>query len=375
MTLSILYKIYPQNPDVLSIYYLAIIGSSIVGPIISNKIEKVHFLYFWMILGTAVSPLILLVEKAPIVYVMTIFTFLGISFGLGMPASLTYFANFTSIENRGRMAGVIFLFTALIMPITRLMFESPSLLTSSIINTIWRGIGVVLFFSLKPGQTMVSQSRKPVSYESIFQNRTFILYFIPWFMFGFVDQFGASILSPAFVSQFGYSPPKVGPLVGSLFAFVGGIFADLFGRKRVIISSFIALGIAYAVIGIAPTFLISWYFHFVIDGMAWGVFFISFVLILWGDLSLQGAREKYYAVGNIPFFLSGVIWFLLAPYASIPASSAFSLASFFLFLAVLPLMYAPETLPEKKIRLRQLRSYVETAKKLREKYLKKSAAN
>jgi len=47
------------------------------------------------------------------------------------------------------------------------------------------------------------------------------------------------------------------------------------------------------------------------------------------------------------------------------------LASVFLFLAVLPLLYAPETLPEKKIRLRQLRKYMAAAKKVKEKYTKK----
>jgi F0F1-type ATP synthase membrane subunit b/b' len=51
-----------------------------------------------------------------------------------------------------------------------------------------------------------------------------------------------------------------------------------------------------------------------------------------------------------------------------PLSTAFSLASFFLFLAVVPLMYAPETLSEKKIRDKELRDYLEKAKKTKEKY-------
>jgi hypothetical protein len=36
-------------------------------------------------------------------------------------------------------------------------------------------------------------------------------------------------------------------------------------------------------------------------------------------------------------------------------------------LAVLPLMYAPETLPEKRIRERELKQYIEKAKRIREK--------
>ena len=357
MTLNILYNIYPQNPNVLVVYYLAITGSSIAGPILFSKVNRLHFLYLWIILGTMVSSLFFLGENAPITYV----ALLGVSFGLGMPAALTYFASFTSIENRGHVAGVIFFSTTLIMPIALLMFENQNLLTSSIINTLWRGLGFVLFFLLKPGQKIAPQSRKLVSYKKILQNRTFTLYLIPWLMFSFIDQFGASFLRTTFVSQFGYSTPKIGLLIGSLFAFVGGILADFLGRKRVIISSFVALGIAYAVIGIAPTFLISWYFHLIIDGMAWGILFTIFILILWGDLPVHEATEKYYAVGNLPFFLSGVIWLLLAPYTSIPTLSAFSLASFFLFLAVLPLMYAPETVPERKIKLRQLQSYAERA--------------
>jgi hypothetical protein len=60
----------------------------------------------------------------------------------------------------------------------------------------------------------------------------------------------------------------------------------------------------------------------------------------------------------------------MAPYAEvIPLSTAFSLASFFLFLAVVPLMYAPETLPEKTLRERELKSYIEKAKKIKEKYV------
>jgi hypothetical protein len=45
-----------------------------------------------------------------------------------------------------------------------------------------------------------------------------------------------------------------------------------------------------------------------------------------------------------------------------------SIASFFLFLAVIPLFYAPETLPEKEIKERELKGYIEKAKKIKEKH-------
>jgi hypothetical protein len=70
-------------------------------------------------------------------------------------------------------------------------------------------------------------------------------------------------------------------------------------------------------------------------------------------------------LGGLPYLLSGFLSILIEPYASaIPTTAAFSLASFFLFVAVLSLMYAPETLPEKAIKDRELKSYLEKAQKL-----------
>jgi len=63
---------------------------------------------------------------------------------------------------------------------------------------------------------------------------------------------------------------------------------------------------------------------------------------------------------------------LVKPYiGSVLPEASFSFASLFLFIAVLPLIYAPETLPEKKIQERQIRKYVEEARKVAEKKSKK----
>ena len=81
------------------------------------------------------------------------------------------------------------------------------------------------------------------------------------------------------------------------------------------------------------------------------------------------SKEKFYLIGVLPFVVSSYIQILFTPYAKlIDISAAFSLASLFLFLAVFPILLAPETLPEKKIELKRLRKYVEKAKKIREKH-------
>jgi len=165
-------------------------------------------------------------------------------------------------------------------------------------------------------------------------------------------------------------PLMIQPLVGSISALIGGLLADRIGRKRIVIYGFVSLGLAFAIIGIAPQISLACAFFVLINAISAGLLWVMFIPTIWGDLSPKGYSEKYYAIGNMPFFVTwGVLQLISTQYLMlIPAYTVFSFASFFLFLAVLPLMYAPETLPEKKIRERELKQYVEKAKKIKEKY-------
>jgi hypothetical protein len=302
---------------------------------------------------------------------------LGASFGLGMPSCLAYFVECTIVENRGRVGGITFLIANLSALVLVIPFNIFNLTVNSIILAMWRGTGLIIFF-LKPKDFSASKTKKDVSFTSILRDKSFLFYFIAWFMFCLVDRFEKTLIDqflsssmPSLLSVMGI----VEPIIGSLFILIAGLLCDRTGRKKIVLYGFVALGLGYAIIGLAPSLVISWYFYFLVDGVAWGIFSVIFFLILWGDLSQPGTREKYYTVGSIPFFLSSIIPPLLAPsfIELISPYTAFSLASFFLFVAVLPLMYAPETLPEKKIELRQLRKYAEAAKKVKEKYVGKEA--
>jgi MFS family permease len=165
----------------------------------------------------------------------------------------------------------------------------------------------------------------------------------------------------------------VEPLVATLAILIAGLLCDRIGRKKILMSGFVALGVAYAIIGIFPESVELWYLYFIIDGVAWGIFSLIFVLILWGDLAQSSRSEKYYTLGSIPYFLSAIIPLLLPQsfVEDVTLVAAFSLAAFFLFVAVMPLMFAPETLPEKKMELRRLKKFADEAKKAKEKYDRK----
>jgi len=357
-------------------YYLVIVVSSIFGAIIDGRLKRFYFLLFWVILGV-VSPLLItfaIITNILTVHALTICIFLGLSFGLGMPSCLSYFSEQTSIEHRGRLSGVIFVTANLSAPLLGISVANFGLMVSSLVASAWRGIGLI--FLLFPKQRLKKPTHseaviKNVSFSSVIHDKSFLLYFIAWLMFCSVDRLETPVFSHL-MGDFYYL--AFGPIIGSISALVGGLLADIVGRKGVVLYSFVTLGVAYAIIGVAPhtPLDLSWYLHLTMGSVATGMLWVTFILIIWGDLAKGACAVKYYALGEIPFFLSAIIELVSSSYVGqIPVSSAFSFASFFIFLAVLPLLYAPETLPERKIELRRLRRYVEEAKKVKEKYVGK----
>lgn len=357
---------YAQNIIIWLIFYTSILGSLIFGSFLLNVMSRLKFLYLWVLLGVVSSSIAMFSCFTGMHVLLTILS--GVSFGLGIPSCFAYLADYTSIENRGRVSGIIFLVTNLSAPPLVILSRMFDLVTISIILTIWRASSLIIFF-LKPPEMIVPETKRDIFFTSSLKDKSFILYLTAWLMFNFIDGFEKPILDYIF-KDFFYV--MVAPIVGSFFALIGGILCDRVGRKRVVIYGFVSIGIAYAIIGIAPATLFSWYFFVTIESISWGIFFVTFILVLWGDLSRSGTREEYYAIGGAPFFLSDIVRLLSASLVTlIPMTSAFSLASFFLFLAVLPLLYAPETLPEKKIELRKLRKYVEKAKGVQQEYAEK----
>jgi MFS family permease len=370
----------PINIEVKSsldiVFSIAAAGAGLSGALLSEKIKRLHFLYFWMILGIISSFLLIFINSITIAHLSLILIMVGISFGLGMPSSLAHLADNSSIDNRARISSLIVLPSNLsILPLT-ILFMTPNLVVNAITLTIWRGLGLALFALFRPKEIDYSNKKKHVSFASVFRDRPLVLYLIPWVMFCLIDAFENALLSNTLSSDLQTLMLTIEPLIAVLFMFISGLLADRIGRKRIAICGFISIGIGYAIVSLAPAIKEAWYFYFVVDGVAWGIFFTIFLLTLWGDLSQFGAREKYYAVASIPFIIRSAIPILfISVISSISDTAAFSLASFFLFIAVLPLMYAPETLPQKKIEQRLLKGYIERAKKISENYLNKNGTN
>ena len=355
---------YYANFQVWAVHFIVLIISALAGAFLTGKLRsRDRFMSIWMLLGIASPFALFIVNTAVVSNATAIGLILGLSFGIGMPNCMGYFTSHNRIETRGRLGGMIMLLTGLSV-IALEMTVSWGLIMQVVMLAIWRGFGLLFFVLLKPKGEKFMEEKTP-SYRAILRERSFMLYFVPWVMFSLVNYFTTPVLDSVFEPKMIETLLLIENGLVGVFAIVGGFLVDTIGRKRVAIAGFVMLGLGYAALGTYPESLVVWYFHTAADGIAWGMLLVIFVTTVWGDLSHDARSDKYYAAGVFPFFISSFLPLVVANQiiTIVPVYAIFSFTAFFLFLAVLPLVYAPETLPEKTLKDRELKKYIEKAQK------------
>jgi len=364
---TILNGLETEKLGLFTTYYVGIAVSAILGSKFFPR-ARVKFLNLWLFMGAIATFLLTTVSIDGMLANALLAFFLGASIGIGLPSCLSYFADSTSVENRGFVGGIIWSAVGFVALIFAFLISILGLWEAIVALTIWRLFGGVGFLVLNRNHEKIAVQKSP-SYLELIRKKEILLYLFPWIMFSIINFAEAPILEGVFGAEFFVFVQLVELAFIGIFAIVGGVIADVIGRKRVVIAGFIMLGIEYAVLSVFSNSPATLYLFLTLDGITWGLFASVFFMAIWGDLGGNYEKEKYYLLGGLPYLLAGFLPILIKLYASgIDATAAFSFASFFLFLAVLPLMYAPETLPEKKIKERELKNYIEKAKKAKEKY-------
>jgi len=105
--------------------------------------------------------------------------------------------------------------------------------------------------------------------------------------------------------------------------------------------------------------------YYITYGVAWGFLFTLYLAVP-GDLSYSGSKEKFYALGTmmpliVYMSLSAAPQFLNI---SVSANILSPILSIILFLSVIPVFRATETLPENMIRERKLKEHIQKMQKL-----------
>ena len=285
---------------------------------------------------------------------------LGFSLGIGLPTSMAFIADYSYIDERAQISGLT-IFATFILAISAMIITEifavglPTLILLFAIVRSTSFLGLV-FNKFDVEDKVEEKLHKPSS-------KDFLFYIIPWMMFVLVGTLAWSLIPLQFESAV-----SIGRILRfvciAVFGIVTGFIADRLGRKPAIIIGLIIFGISFTILGFslsAPTIVI----YLTASGVAWGSFFAMY-LVIPGDLSVTGSRERFYAFLTIlPLILLGGIPYLPGLAEFTRYSSAFAhILSLILFLSIVPVLLVKETLPEPKMRERRLKEHVEKIGKL-----------
>ena len=291
-------------------------------------------------------------------FALIVSVFLGVSFGLGLPTSMAWVANSVAIDKRGRVAGITILITFIMAFITLGLYRviGGGIITLVVLAAVIRSVSCLGF--IKTENPIDTKKAKTDFSKS--QLREFSFYIIPWLIFtissGLAWNLVPDLPEYTFYINLGY---VVRFILIAFFGFVWGIVADRKGRKGPVVIGLVLLGISYFLLGFveSPYSVLA---YLSLAGVAWGSFFTMY-LIIPGDLSIPVEREKFYAIGTILpiviLFSLGMIPENLSVFFS---ENAFSqILSLLLFLSIIPIIRAKETLPKQEMRRRELEDYTD----------------
>lgn len=356
-----------QNIVTISFSYFGglILSSIIGGTLLAKILRKKSVFLMWTLTGVFSCLLFyLFYSQANLAVVSILSLILSCSIGLGIPTCLSLFASSSKIEKRGRLGAVVFFIIQILAAMVSLPLDGQAVPFQFLFLALWRLIGVGGFLFYKPVE--IDPEERKTTLSSIIRERRFILLFLPWFMFTLINyietpilEIGMNSIRPDLYNTYFL----VNNIISSIAAILAGFLCDLKGRKITGIVGFIFLGLGYAFLSIfSGSGIIAYILFMVLDGIAWGILYVNFIFVIWGDLSEGSSRERYYVLGGLPFLLSGLFQVLVQPFAQyINVGLSFSLATFFLFIAVLPLVFAPESLSDKIMKARELNDYIQKA--------------
>jgi MFS family permease len=369
---------YDAAQLIIGLNLLAFVLSAFFAIFLVNRFtNRKKWLQYWILVGLLISALFALTSLLDFTTLLLLGLTVGTYFGFGMPMVAGFFAVCTEPKNRAKFGGAVILLLVISFPLLTIIGASSTYLAPMVL-AIWLAIGLILL--IYRGTESKIEPKNKISYRSVFGNRSFLLYLIPWLMFSLINDLTSKVIANSFEgfpALFAQNYVIFTNVIAGICAIIFGFLADKKGRKRLALVGFVLLGLGYAVLGLFPESYSSAWFYACADGIAWGAFTMLFITTLWGDIAQGFNAEKYYFIGVLPYLFSNFAGDSMAAYLAqnnfISEQTVFSFAAFFLFSATLPLFFAPETLPEKVLKDMDLISYVDKAKKKVQETAKKAS--
>jgi hypothetical protein len=357
------YIVGESNETFLSWYgslFFSMSFGTMLACFLMQRVSKTSLVATWSLFSSVGTILITLIPNTTLR--IAIFLLLGAVFGIGLLAFLAFFWEKTVAWERGRMSGLIGFISLLIFPLVYVSVENPDFSVTLILSVILNSAIMAVRF-LHPKRETVQSGRRDL--EKYTEKRTVLLYTIPWLAFSVINTTLGKTISFHVLNQF--NPTSVALLVtiqfvgGSIGALLGGLMADFVGRRLSLATGLVLYGVSSAISGLAQSyepFLLS---HIGI-GLTWGIFLTLYLFVVWGDLANVETRLRMYSIGLVIYYsATGVGSFFGSQFSNIPLTVASIISCLVIFLSNIPLLFAPELLPQdfrERIRLKSYLSFI-----------------
>jgi len=272
---------------------------------------------------------------------------LGIAFGISVVAIGTYFADITLPKERGKLQGLSY---GISFAVFFFIFPYPSLYPLILPLTLI--IGLALFLILYKSVFIPEKASKPIepiSYQEVLKHKSFAYFTFSFLLF---------LIALPFIQIFFFheAPSEFNPIkmvsyfpLLSIFALIGGFFMD-WGRKPMILSLYLILGLGFAIWGIIPqefalllpVLIIIWILFGIGNGFA-----NVFDYVIPSDYTSPGNRGKYIALFFIATNIGILISNLLQPVTTnLPVANIALIVTFLILCAMIPIILTTEPLAE-----------------------------
>jgi len=362
---DLLEQIVPFGLDVSVVQGVLYFFTAVVllfGSFLIKKFNKLKIIYFCSVITSLLMGLLLgnFFEGFRLLILIGLVLFVS----LGMLTTLGVFGNLTFPEERGRMGGLIGFVVFVLFFVVNYSL-SLDYFSSVLLGLFLNALPLVGLFFKSFRFRLVSTRKEPANY---FERRVFALYFIPWIAFSLINVTLAGNTSAIILEQISdslhfslLSVQVVGVIFGVLF---GGFVADLLGRRFSLVFSLTFFGFCTALVGLFSNDLVFLVVYGA-SGLSWGILFVLYIFVVWGDLSNQNNGIQIYSIGLITYFLSlGVGIFIDV---SLPIFQSALLSVMIIFLLNMPIIFAPELLPSYVFDKVKMKMHMGTVKKLQKK--------
>lgn len=364
----VLEKVLSPSPEtyltVYALFNFVIALTLLLSSFYIHKINTIHVICGCSLVISVIAPLLFVTS---VIFRLMIIFIQGVFFAIGQLASFMYFWSLTVSEERGRTAGFIGFFILPFFQVLSLMAQTFGF-SGAVMLTIILSLGVLTIGLLRPEQkALLTTKNDKKGYNA--EEKTILLYSIPWILFTLVNLTLARNIT-FYVSQ---NIPSalymflvvLQMITSGLGALAGGIIADFFGRRLSLGVSLTLYGISTALGGLVENYGVL-YFMYCVNGLSWGILWVLYGSVVWGDLTDKESCAKRYSIGLIIFHMVTGFGFLFSSQISQISLVTSSLAGCVLiFLSNIPLIFAPELLASdfrKKIRLKL---YMNVIKRIR----------